>query len=482
MDDIEKQQQQQQTTKKPTPEVENVRLTKIMKKYKYLKQWANRYLLMILIISVAAIIIGVGIILSSDNINFDYFDSLSSNNKSDSNNSLSKTNNPSSKTNDSNQLPGKILASMTGLLTSGTLLSTLLSTIKRKTNKDKNDVFFVVKKFEKPNKDEGSLKKFYYNDVFFDENNDNELKENEKRNKDLFFVKDNDNEVKEFNMKKIEKRNKKLQSMRNKYRVIFIVGALLLIIYTIIIINAIVNERNMENHIENNIGYGPIENHMQDWRPEICHIFADCFEFLETRDLTIGYFKIVCNNNNSDITDITTAATTDKLTHCKNIFGCNEMTKIIDLLEIYNSSIASVNLNETSQNVHDYFTNCYDDYFSDYLLNYPGYNSYELAFIIILVGFCGVIHYLCIISIFYIPRGLRLGLKSVFIPIILLNLFIMGLMPGCCCRKVDDYDEIQCCINIRVSRIVFTNDEEDCLNDLKRKRKSETVDIEIKRE
>ncbi|RIA87444.1 hypothetical protein C1645_878032 [Glomus cerebriforme] len=419
MDDIEKQQQQQQTTKKPTPEVENVRLTKIMKKYKYLKQWTNRYLLTILIISVAAIIIGGGVLYLSNDTN-----------PYGTNHTNKKNVDNKSKTNETNSFSGKVLASVTGLLTNGTLFSTLLSVIKNKLSKDKDDVFFVVKKFESPNK--------IYNDVFFDENNENELKENKKRNNNVFFVENNDNDVNEFDMKEIEKRNKKLRSVRNKYLVISIVGALLLIIYTIILLKAIFYE----------------SENIEDWLPDDCLKFTDCFEFMKSQNLTIGNFEIVCN-----IT--TTTEVTNKLTICQNeIFGCNG-AKSINLLEENNTNL-----------VNSYFGECYG------YASYTDYGSREFALIIMLVGFCGVIHYLCIIPIFYSPRGLKLGLISVFIPIILFNLFIVGLVPGCCCLKVDDYDEIQCCINIRVSRIVFTIDEEDCLKDLKRKRKG---DIEIKK-
>ena len=97
-------------------------------------------------------------------------------------------------------------------------------------------------------------------------------------------------------------------------------------------------------------------------------------------------------------------------------------------------------------------------------------------------GFCGVIHYICIYNILSVlsdPRGLEYGwLKSVFIPIILLNLSIVGLVPCCCCCQKkkeagndEDYDSIKFYRkDIEVSRIVFTVKDENSLNEFERKR------------
>ena len=86
---------------------------------------------------------------------------------------------------------------------------------------------------------------------------------------------------------------------------------------------------------------------------------------------------------------------------------------------------------------------------------FSGYIDGLVSFLITLAGLCGVIHYICIntLSILSDPRGIKPGLeclkclKLVFIPFILLSLCIVGLVPCCCCQKVDgkkgeDYDEI----------------------------------------
>ncbi|RIA79664.1 hypothetical protein C1645_882569 [Glomus cerebriforme] len=85
----------------PTPEVESTRLTIIMKKYEFLEQRVNLYLLMILIISVIAI--------KSVLILNDHHDKSISSNKSK----------PLDKNNDPDSLPiGNILAFISGLLSS----------------------------------------------------------------------------------------------------------------------------------------------------------------------------------------------------------------------------------------------------------------------------------------------------------------------------------------------------------------------------
>ncbi|RIA88478.1 hypothetical protein C1645_826268 [Glomus cerebriforme] len=352
----------------PTPEVAITRLTTIMKKYEYLKLRLKLYFLMIFIISVTAIILGSGII---NNNEIKYLDK---NKRSDS------------------LTIESILASISGLLSSGALLfSILLTTIKDILSKDEDDVFFVVKKFQKADR--------FYNDVFFDDDPFFDENYQNYRNKNLFYVEDNDDGVKEFDMKKIEKRNRKLQLMRVVYRMITMIGAFLLIIFTILILNSIVNERNS----------------IKDVSPENCQKFTDCLDFMKSQNLSMGEFDIVCNVTTAEVTNNSTiyllanyynntVSPYDKSIICqKDIFGCNEPRNMDLHANYYNNTASSY--------VKYYFDNCY------------------------------------------------------------------GLVPRCCCREVDDdCERIQCCcINIRVSRIVFTNDEEDYLYNLKRKN-----DIEIK--
>ncbi|RIA87442.1 hypothetical protein C1645_740115 [Glomus cerebriforme] len=397
----------------PTSEVENVRLTKIMKRYEYLKRRVDRYLIMTLIIYLSAVIFGGGVLIFNDDI-----DNIANSNK----------NKPLDKNNEPNSLPESILASISGLVSIGTFLSDLLSTIKSKLSKDENDVFFVVK-----NQQPGF--------VFVALNNNNNGIE-----------------------KKIEKRNNKLKSVRNKYYLISIVGAFLLIIFIIIILKAIFKERNS----------------IKDGSPEDCQIFTDCLDFMKSQNLRIGEFEIICNvtgtagiikkRSTNEPRNMKSPAAPNygsdspyinKLDFCqKDVFGCNAPENMNLLANYYN--------NIASPRVKYYFDNCYG------YVYYTDYDSNIFALIIMLIGCCGVVHYLSIISIIYNSRGLWLFLRSVFILIILLNLSIVGLVPGCCCQKVDDYEEIQCCccINIKVSRIFFTDEEEDYLYDLQRNRKS----------
>ena len=73
-------------------EVENIKLTRVMKDYSSLKQSAKRYLLMTLIISLAAIIIGVGIMsLSGGTFHSGNKDDKKDNKKDDSGNKDSLT-------------------------------------------------------------------------------------------------------------------------------------------------------------------------------------------------------------------------------------------------------------------------------------------------------------------------------------------------------------------------------------------------------
>src|SRR5688572_27451233 len=93
-------------------------------------------------------------------------------------------------------------------------------------------------------------------------------------------------DVERFNVEKIEKRNRKLRSVRNKYRVISILGAVFLIVYTIIILKTIFFNNSEEIEID------------QD---DQCKVLPECLDFMKSQNLTVGEFTIVCNITATDV-------------------------------------------------------------------------------------------------------------------------------------------------------------------------------------